>query len=142
MKATRSIVVGIAFMVCFAAIWGCGPRTTSASLPTQPPPGSPVAATAVECGLFPGQSESTEAISTVGLAEPVDPVHAPHPSNDSERLLFRQLYETLIRADCEGHAAPGLAAAWRLDVSSNTWIVTLRPNARFSDNTPVTARDI
>jgi len=52
------------------------------------------------------------------------------------------LYETLIRADCEGHAAPGLAASWRLDASRNIWIVTLRQNARFSDNKAVTATDV
>jgi hypothetical protein len=89
--------------------------------------------------LFSRQEESAEAVATVGLAERVDPAHAPHPSNDSERLLFRQLYETLIRVDCEGHAVPGLAESWRFDANENTWVVTLRQNARFSDNTPVTA---
>jgi hypothetical protein len=92
--------------------------------------------------LFPGQSESTEAITTVGLTERVDPAHAPYPTNESERLLFRQLYESLIRADCQGHAAPGLADGWRLKANGDAWIVTLRPNARFSDNTPVKAADV
>ena len=155
MKATRSIIVEFVVVVCFAAVWGCGSRPVS-QLPAPPPSlslpsepsrvslataASPTAAPA-DCGLFPGRVESTEAISTVGLADRIDPAHAPYPSNESERLLFRQLYETLIRADCEGHALPGLAAAWRLDTSRNTWIVTLRQNARFSDGTPVTAAGV
>ncbi len=79
---------------------------------------------------------------TVALTERVDPAHAPRPANDSERLLFRQLYETLIRIDCQGQAVPGLAESWRLDADGRTWIVTLRENARFSDGTPVTANDV
>lgn len=172
MKATSSIIVRLAFIlcigVCFGAAWGCGPRPAS-QIPSVPPPTlnpplqsarvpaatnlppdvsppvSTAAAAAVDCGLFPDHGESTEAISTVGLAERVDPAHAPHPSNESERMLFRQLYETLIRADCQGNAVPGLAVSWRLSAngaSGNTWIVTLRQNARFSDNAPVTATDV
>jgi hypothetical protein len=57
-------------------------------------------------------------------------------------LLFRQLYETLVRVDCHGRVGPGLAASWRLDTNGRTWIVTLRENARFSDGTPVTATDV
>ena len=83
-----------------------------------------------------------EPIATVALADRIDPSNAPYPSNDSERLLFRQLYETLVRVDCHGRVGPGLAASWRLDPNGRTWIVTLRDNARFSDGTPVTATDV
>lgn len=79
---------------------------------------------------------------TVGLNQPIDAAHAPHPSNDSERLLFRQLYETLVSADCMGRVGAGLASTWRLDADGRTWIVTLRPDARFSDGSPVTAADV
>jgi hypothetical protein len=79
---------------------------------------------------------------TVGLHPRIDPSHAPHPSNESERLLFRQLYETLVRADCMGRVGAGLASSWRLDGDGRTWIVTLRQDARFSDGSPVTAADV
>jgi hypothetical protein len=119
------------------------PQPARAPVATNDPPtASPATPTAVDCGLFPGRSESTEPITIVGLADRVDPTHAPYPTNESERLLFRQLYETLIRADCQGHAAPGLADSWRLNANGDAWIVTLRPNARFSDNKPVTAMDV
>ena len=87
-------------------------------------------------------AEPGEPIATVALSDPVDAANAPRPSNDSERLLFRQVYETLIRSDCMGRIVPGLAAAWRLDGDGRTWIVTLRDNARFSDGSPVTAIDV
>ena len=83
-----------------------------------------------------------EPIATVALTERVDSANAPHPSNEGERLLFRQLYETLIQVDCLGRAVPGLAESWRLDTDGLTWIVTLRENARFSDGTLVTANDV
>jgi hypothetical protein len=78
----------------------------------------------------------------VGLTEKVDAAHAPHPTNESERLLFRQMYETLVRVDCEGHAVPGLAASWRFDDAAQKWIVTLRQNARFTNDAPVTAMSV
>jgi hypothetical protein len=79
---------------------------------------------------------------TLGLHQRIDPSHAPHPSNDSERLIFRQLYETLVRADCMGRVGAGLASSWRLDGEGRGWIVTLREDARFSDGSPVTAADV
>jgi len=90
-----------------------------------------------------GQTEpARDATATVGLTDRVDPTHAPRPTNDSERLLFRQLYETLVRVDCMGRTVPGLATAWRLDADGRAWIVTLREDARFSDGTRVTPSDV
>jgi len=80
-----------------------------------------------------------EPIATVALNERIEPSNAPSPSNESERLLFRQLYETLLRVDCLGRVVSGLAASWRLDADGRTWVVSLRENARFADGTPLTA---
>jgi hypothetical protein len=77
----------------------------------------------------------------VALRNKIDPANAPRPSNESERVLFRQLYETLIRVDCHGRARPALAASWRLDADGRTWMVTLRDDARFSDGVPLTTAD-
>jgi len=83
-----------------------------------------------------------EPVSLVGLTDEVDPAHAPIPENDSERLLFRQVYETLVHIGCDLAIRPGLASTWQLDATGTIWIITLRPNARFSDGTAVTARDV
>jgi hypothetical protein len=85
--------------------------------------------------------DAGESIATVGLAERVDAANALHPSNESERLLFRQVFETLVRIDCEGAAASGLAASWRLD-ADGSWLVVIRDDARFADGSPVTAADV
>jgi hypothetical protein len=94
-----------------------------------------------ECALV---ARTGEPIATIGLTDRIDPSNALHPSNASERLLFGQLYETLVRVDCMGRVRPGLASSWRVDEKSvmHVWFVTLRPDARFSDGTPVTAADV
>ena len=153
---SRSLV-GLVFIVCLGAIWGCGSRTASPGVPapptaSRPPEPEPVSVpptpaepapapvpAAADCRLIP---EAGEPIATVALPERVDPANAPHPENDSERLLFRQLYETLVGVDCEGRVRPALAESWQLDASRSVWTVTLRDNARFSDGTPVTATEV
>jgi Bacterial extracellular solute-binding proteins, family 5 Middle len=122
------------------------PPSTGAVAQEPPAPASPTATTpprpvvvADECTLIAAPGEP---VVTVGLNQRVDPSHAPHPSNDSERLLFRQLYETLVKVDCMGRVGAGLASSWRLDADGRTWTVTLRQDARFSDGSPVTPADI
>lgn len=97
-----------------------------------------------DCALIPPTGEP---IATVGLTDRIDSSNAPRPTNRSERLLFNQLYETLVRVDCMGRLHPGLATSWRLeprfvspsDSNLRRWIVTLRENVRFTDGTPVTS---
>jgi hypothetical protein len=155
-------VAWLGFIVFFAVTtWACASRTKGPavpvaqaeprppeppSAPTPEPPSPSPAVTAPlpevgssSCALI---AEPGDSIASVALGERVDPANAPHPSNESERLLFRQLYETLVWVDCDGRVGPGLAASWRLDESGRTWVVTLRENARFSDGTPVTAAEV
>lgn len=146
-------LAALGFIVCLQAMtWACSSRTTAPGVPGPPqvatpdPPPSPTAAAAprpeadsVDCALI---AEPGEPIATVALGDRIDPANAPYPSNESERLLFRQLYDTLVRVDCNGRVGPGLAASWRRDADGRAWIVTLQENARFSDGTPVTAADV
>src|SRR6185436_4801514 len=162
-KVPSRVFAAVGFVVCLAAMTcACSSRSLPPSVPalppaTQPPqtpgpvtppttsPPSPAAVparpakTPAKCALV---AEPGEPISNVALVDRIDPSHAPRPSNESERLLFRQLYETLIRLDCRGQVQPGLAESWRPGADARTWIVTLRANARFSDGTAVTSTDV
>src|SRR6266498_525478 len=64
-----------------------------------PPPRSLAAPSA--CDL-PGDSTAAPDTLTVAASGAIDPAHAPSPVTPAERVLFRQLYETLLRSDCEG----------------------------------------
>lgn len=82
------------------------------------------------------------AVVSAALTRLPDPRNAPLPANGSEQLVFAQLYETLLRIDCLGSTAPGLAERWRADDGGREWVLTLRKGARFWDGAPVTATDV
>jgi len=79
---------------------------------------------------------------TVALFDRVDGAHAPRARNASERLVFGQLYETLITVDCLGVVRPGLAASWSSEDGGRNWTFVLRDGARFWDGSQVTVEDI
>jgi extracellular solute-binding protein (family 5) len=64
------------------------------------------------------------------------------PANQDERLVFRQLFPTLVRLDCQGELRPALAAAWQSDTTARTWTFVLREGARFPDGSSLTAHSV
>jgi hypothetical protein len=74
---------------------------------------------------------------TVALLEPVDFSKIQNrlpPGNDSERLLFRNLFENLVQLDCLEAVRPGLAQVWRSDSGGRVWTFTLEPDSRIQEN--------
>ena len=47
-----------------------------------------------------------------------------------------------MQIGCDFTIRPGLATTWQLDATGASWIITLRPDARFANGTAVTARDV
>jgi hypothetical protein len=135
MSPTRRLVV--------CGLIGClGVLRASAQAPLLPSRVDPAPFYDVDPTSCARVDRSGEPVSLVGLTEDVDPAHAPIPANPSERLLFRQVYETLVHIGCDLTLQPGLAASWHLDGTGTNWIIALRRDARFSDGTAVTARDV
>ena len=93
------------------------------------------------CEPLPG-SPVAQGRLVVALTDPVAPEHAPIPYNLSERIVFRNLYETLVTVNCDGSLHPGLAESWEASDDYTRWTFTLRPEARFWDGTPVTADEV
>jgi extracellular solute-binding protein (family 5) len=112
------------------------PQTVSS--PTPPPETKPERS---PCLLGSGDPVRFESLRIV-LVDPVLPGHAPLATNDSEALVFRQLYETLVQVDCDGRVSPGLARSWQSTENGRVWVFTLRDSAFFSDGTPVSAADV
>ena len=105
--------------------------------------GPPRAATTnAACLLATGDVTARAHTLTIALSEPVDPRHAPVPRTDAERVVFRHLYETPVRLDCEGHVVPALAEKWVRDDNGRRWTFRLRDDAQFWDGAPVTAQDV
>jgi hypothetical protein len=64
------------------------------------------------------------------------------PTNDSERLLYRNLFDNLIRLDCQGTIRPGLAESWSTESDGRAWVLTLRDGAVFGHGGPVSASEV
>jgi len=128
------------FSVCALVILSaCARARGDTGAATGPPP--PVSGDE-RCLLSTGNVSGRSATITIGLTEPVDPRHAPFPRNDAERLVFRHLYETPVRVDCEGHALPALAESWVREDGGRRWTLRLRDGVQFWDGAPVTSRDL
>ncbi len=94
------------------------------------------------CLLSTGAVATRSPTITIGLIDAVDPRHAPIPRNDAERIVFRHLYETPVRIDCEGHILPQLTERWAKDDGGRRWTLRLRDDAKFWDGAPVAAQDV
>ena len=134
MPAYRLSVLGlIVLAACAHPRLGTGVSTTG---------GEAHAVVNDRCVLSTGTAASRAPVIKIGVTDPVDPRHAPIPTNDGERLVFRHLYETPVRFDCDGKAAPELAEKWVKDDGGRRWTFRLREGAQFWDGVPVTAQDI
>ena len=94
------------------------------------------------CLLSTGDVTTRPRTITIGLTEPVDPRHAPIARNDAERIVFRHLYETPVRVDCQGNVLPELTEKWVRDDDGRRWTFRLRDGAHYWDGAPVTAQDV
>ena len=121
-------------LLVVAACGGAAPRGEL------PPPAPALAPGDTACLIAAGRPASRDTV-TIALTDPIDPAHAPLPRNVAERFVFAQLYETLIRVDCQGRVLPALARSWEQGPEGR-WTVTLRSDARFWDGAPVTAQDV
>jgi hypothetical protein len=73
---------------------------------------------------------------------PIAAAHAPVPRSDAERLVFRQLYETLVSIGCDGAVRSGLASRWSIEDDGRTFRFRLRDDAVFADGSRLTVHDL
>lgn len=61
---------------------------------------------------------------------------------DASRVPMAMIYETLTERDDHGKIVGSLAEKWDVSPDGKTYTFTLRPNAKFSDGSPITADDV
>ena len=115
---------------------GCAPASAPKPSPSPPPTQSED-----RCLLSADSTQWLDTV-TVALSSPLDLSHAPVPTNQDERLVFRQLFPALVRLDCRGELRPGLATSWHTDSTGRIWTFALRDGAQFADGSSLTARSI
>jgi len=111
-----------------------------------PPPRAAVVTPAPDtlrqrCAVLPGDAVSGGTL-TFALSDSVAASHAPDPRNASERLVFANLYESLVALDCKGELVPGLAESWTSSEEGRVWLFSCRPDAFFADGARCGAREI
>ena len=87
-------------------------------------------------------SDAPQASISFAIPQNVVSGNAPAPRSNSERLVFRQLYQTLVEVDCTGAIVPMLAQRWEVSADRSVWRFHIREGVRFWDGSPVTARDV
>ena len=116
-------------------VLGCAPQST------QPPPAPD---RQDPCRLMVGADSRLDTV-TVALLEPVDLRgldNARSPTNDSERILFRNLFQSLVRLDCQQSLRPGLAESWTADSGGQVWTFTVRDGSSSQQGRLVTVEQI
>lgn len=86
--------------------------------------------------------DPTSAIFRAGIVRPgsLDPAQA---RTIDELLVVDQLFDSLTANDPQTlEPVPSLAVSWTTTEDQQHWEFTLRPNARFSDGSPVTSADV
>jgi len=134
MPAQRATLIIVTALLAACAQPGSG-AIAAAGAGAQPAPDE-------GCLLSTGRVSARAPTITIGLSDAVDPRHAPFARNDAERIVFRHLYETPVRVDCDGRVRPELAAQWEKADGGRRWTFRLRDGAQFWDGAPVTAQDI
>jgi oligopeptide transport system substrate-binding protein len=96
----------------------------------------PVAAVTIPPGAaLAQQQEITRQIQAE--VESLDPAHI---ETAGANLLGLDLYEGLTRIDAAGNVIPGVATSWTR-TAPDTWVFSLRRDAKWSDGHPLTAAD-
>jgi ABC-type transport system substrate-binding protein len=90
-----------------------------------------------------GEAAQGGSITIASLTPPLSLDPAKN-SNTVESQYFMDLaYEPLIRLEPDGNLAPGLATSWEyVGGGQQTFELTLRPDAKFSDGSPVTPQAV
>jgi peptide/nickel transport system substrate-binding protein len=116
----RAVVILFALALVAAACSDDDTPTTAASGTTAPagPSGSVTAALATD-------------------------VRSLNPIMDgSARPVLNSVFDQLLVIQADGSTAASLATAWESNANATQWTFTIRTDAKFHDNTPVTADDV
>ena len=85
-------------------------------------------------------SDNVLRIATDGFIDSFNPFTSFYlvPTN-----TFRYMYENLVANDAkDGSVTEGLATEWNTDSEGKVWTYTIRPDMKWSDGEPLTAKDV
>ncbi|MDQ8034029.1 MAG: peptide ABC transporter substrate-binding protein [Bordetella sp.] len=84
---------------------------------------------------------SAEAVLHRGNGGEPQTLDQAHTSINIEEFIMKDLFEGLTVYDAAGKLVPGAAQGWTISADGTVYTFKLRPQARWSDGSPVTASD-
>ncbi len=121
----RTLGAGAAVLALAAFAAGCGGSSTSSS------------------GSSGSGSASTSSTLVIANAVKVDTLDPEANSVNESIWLDQNLYSRLLQPNATGTGLlPDLASSWTISKNGLTYTFHLRPDAKFSNGTPVTADDV
>ena len=126
----RTLIGALLMVVCALALGACGSDSS----------GGATAKGTTDSG---GEVAQGGSITIASVTPPLSLDPAKN-SNTVESQYFMDLaYEPLIRLEPDGSLGPGLATSWKyVGGGQETFELTLRPDAKFSDGSPVTPQSV
>ncbi|MCP4658291.1 MAG: protein kinase [bacterium] len=79
---------------------------------------------------------------TVALPNPVAHLDPAELNTDEEAEVNGNIFHTLLAADADGNLFSSLCQEWEGSEDGKTFVLTLRPDVRFSDGSLLTAREV
>lgn len=77
----------------------------------------------------------------IGFTQALDSINPFVATADSARALFGYIYPTLVQYDTSLKLVPNFADRWKVSPDGKTYTFRTHPGAKWSDGTPLTARD-
>lgn len=77
-----------------------------------------------------------------GISEPQGIFNPYFFVNGWDENVTDVIFARLINRDSHGKLVPGLAESWTVSPDNKVYTLKLRPNLRFSDGSPLTAKDV
>ena len=146
MKKALSVLLVLLMLVSLFACNKTPDPGTSSSPPTNstPPSGdtskdSPKPNTPSDTPADPDAEKYGGILRIVNSAEGAAPIGLPWKTATLESLLLAPFFEGLYIMRTDGVIEPNLASAWEVNMDANEIIVTLNPDIRFHDGSPLNA---
>lgn len=79
---------------------------------------------------------------SLNIADTTDSLDPALQRSGNSAFYSAQVFEQLTRLDSASRVSPGIADRWTTAKGATQWTFHLRAGVRFSDGTPVTARDV
>lgn len=103
---------------------------------------SVVAQTLLTASLYQREAAAEGANYAEGVAGKLDTLNPIFATSAPEKAASELLFAALAGYDRSGTLRPELAESWQITNDGKTYTVTLKPNLKWSDGAPLSARDV